>query len=337
MQNLLFSLCSKSNFSKVEDNLKNFITTEISKYAQTHIDQNGNIITKIKNPEATKTLLLDAHYDQIALMVTDIDKGYLRVANYGGIDARILPSLQVKIHCNDRDIDGIICSTPPHIKKDVSKIKIEDILIDTGLTEEKVKKLIQIGDMVTFSEKPKSLLDNKISAPALDNRVSVAILLQIAKVLSKQKLPYNLTFVFSHCEESTGAGAKTSAYASLADEAIVLDVSFADQPDIPNERCFKLSSGPIIGVSPTLSPDMYNKLMSIAKKNKIKYSIEPMPGKTSTNSDHISTTKDGIPTALISIPLRYMHTPVELVDISDLTNSAKLITKYILEGDDINE
>lgn len=337
MKNLLSSLCSRSSFSRTEDNVQDFITKEMSKYAQTHTDQNGNIIATMKNPGATKTLLLDAHYDQIALMVTNIDKGFLKVSNYGGIDVRILPSLQVKIHCKDRDIDGIICSTPPHIKNDVSKIKIEDILIDTGLDEEKAKKLIRIGDVVTFSEKPKALLDNKFSAPALDNRASVSILLQIAKSLSKQKSPYNVTFVFSSCEETTGAGAKTFAYASLADEAIVLDVSFASQPNIPDEKCAKLSSGPMIGVSPTLSSEMYKKLRSLAKKNKIKYSIEPMAGKTGTNADHISITKDGIPTALVSTPLRYMHTPVELVDISDLKNSAKLITKYILEGNDTNE
>lgn len=337
MKNLLCSLCSKSSFSQTENNVKNFIINEISKYARTYTDQNGNIIATIKNPSSTKTLLLDAHYDQIALMVTNIDKSYLRVANYGGIDVRILPSLQVKIHCKDRDIDGIICSTPPHIQKDVSRIKIDDILIDPGLTEEEAKKLIHIGDIITFSEKPKALLDNKISAPALDNRASVAILLNLAKTLSKHKSKYNITFVFSSCEESTGAGAKTSAYASLANEAIVLDVSFASQPYIPNEKCSKLSSGPMIGVSPTLSSDMYQSLISIAKKNKIKYSIEPMPDKTGTNADHISITKDGIKTALISIPLRYMHTPVELVDISDLKNSVKLITKYILEGNDTNE
>lgn len=331
MKNLLCDLCCASSFYKSDRKVSDVIIRELSKYAKVKSDFNGNIIATMGNFESKKNIMLDAHCDQIGFIVTHIKNGFIKIANCGGVDVRMLPGLRVKIYGN-QPVIGIICTIPPHIEKGEKELSIDDIVIDTGLTAEKASSLIEIGDFVGFDESPSILLENRIAAPALDNRVGVATLLQVAKNLSKKKLDCKVTIVFSNCEETTGAGAKTAAYEVNADEAIVVDVSFARQPGIPHSKSAELASGPMIGISPSLSSDVYTKLINIAKNQKIKYNIEPMNGRTGTNADYISISRNGVRTGLVSVPIRYMHTTVEVVDMCDIKNSSKLITKYIVDG-----
>ena len=155
-------------------------------------------------------------------------------------------------------------------------------------------------------------------------------------MLKEKNLESRVTFLFSSQEEIRALGAKTAAFSLNPTEAISVDVSFAKQPNLPEEKCGKLSYGPMIGIAPTLSKEISNKLIDLAKQNHIQYQLEVMNSSTGTTSDIITTSKSGIPGGLLSVPLRYMHTPVEIINTADIETTAKLLTLYILNGGNKN-
>ena len=278
------------------------------------------------------TLMLDAHIDEVAFIVTDIDEsGFLTVQKCGGIDLRTLPARPVIVYGKEK-ITAVFCSTPPHLSsKEQEYTDISEIKIDT-LLGNKAKELISIGDYVTYSSKPVELLGDRISGKSLDDRAGVACIIELAKRLSKKELPFSVAFVLSDSEELGLRGAKTASFKVDADEAIAIDVSFGDGPDILPSECGKLGNGAMIGVSPTIDSKISDKLINLSIQNGIKYQTEVMGGATSTNADVISVTKQGVKTGLISIPLRNMHTDIEVIDTNDLNSVCDLLEHYILSG-----
>ncbi len=302
----------------------------LSKY--TAATKNGlNVVGEIKG-KGNHTLLLEAHIDEVGFVVTDIDEcGFLTVKNCGGIDLRALPARAVTIH-GKRDITGVFCATPPHLAKgdtkydDISALKIDSLL------GENAREVISVGDFVSFKAEAQALLNDRITGKSLDNRAGVACLLEVAKRLSGKELPFNVVFALTDGEELGHRGAKTTAFSTCADAALVLDVTFADGPDIAAKDCGKLSGGGMIGVSPVLDKEISNKLINIAKEKDIPYQIEVMGSATGTNGDVISISKSGVKTGLVSIPLRNMHTDVETVCLNDLSAVCDLLEQYILGG-----
>ena len=338
MEKLLFKLTDIFYISEHNDSTKPIIK-ELSKYAEVTTDRNGNIIGTLGNKDSEKHIMLDAHIDQIGLLVTNIlDNGFLKVCAAGGIDCRILPGSLLKIY-GEETLTGNVSSIPPHLidTEENKFLKPNELYIDTGLTKEEALKIIPLYSYVGFCSKPTKLLNNKITAPALDDRAGVAALLECAKILSKEKVDCKVSIVFSVGEETTALGAKTASFKISPQEAIAVDVSFGKQPGISADNKGVLGLGPMIGFSPTLSKEISCKLIKLAKKNDIPYQYEIMSGKTGTNADSISTTKTGIKTGLVSIPLRYMHTPVEVVDVLDIKNTAKLLAAYVKKGGTFND
>ena len=176
-------------------------------------------------------------------------------------------------------------------------------------------------------------MGGKITSPALDNRCSIAALIRVAELLSGKELDYKVVILLSAQEETYGSGAMTGAFQIDADEAIVVDVSFANQPDVSGQYgSIELDKGPMIGFSPILNRKMTQKLKSLAEAEEIPFQYEAMSGRTGTNADHISVSKGGVKTAMLSIPERYMHTQVEVIHPEDVERTAKLIALYILSG-----
>lgn len=330
IKSTLFALSqavSLGNVSEASDKARKIL----SEYMPTEKCDNLTVTGTLKG-ESDYTLMLDAHIDEVGFVVTDVDdKGFLTVKNCGGIDLRTLPARSVTIHGKQR-LEGVFCSTPPHLSggqieyNDISALKI-----DTTLGE-KARELVSVGDFVSFSQSPCELLGSRVTGKAFDNRVGVTVLLCLAERLSGKKLPFNVAFVLSDMEELGLRGAKTAAYGVNPDEAIVLDVTFGDAPDVsPTDSC-KLGGGAMIGVSPILSKEITEKLKAIAEEKGIDYDLEVMGGSTGTNSDAVSLTRKGVKTGLISIPLRNMHTSVEVVDICDIEAAVSLLEEYILKG-----
>lgn len=296
-------------------------------------DKTGNVVATLDG--TGKTFLLDAHMDRIGLIVTAIEEGgFLRVAKCGGMDARVLAAQDVTVWGKEA-VYGVITSTPPHLLSadDAGKAKdFDDMLIDTGLTKEEAEKLISQGDRVTVRTPVCELLNNRISCAALDDRAGCAVIIRAAEIVSQSENHPTVKLLFSGQEETGGTGAVNGSFLVDADECISVDVSFADAPDMPSKKCGKLDKGPMIGFSPVLSYDISRKLEAVAKEKGIPYQLELMSDATGTNADHIALSKGGIRTGLVSIPLRNMHTGVEIVSADDVENCAKLIAEYILGG-----
>lgn len=307
----------------------------LSQYTETKKTNSNNVIGFLKG-KANYTIMLDAHIDQVGFVVTNIDNnGFLTVSTAGGIDLRSLPSRSVTVHGKEK-ITAVFCSTPPHLSKgdteydDISKIKL-----DTALGE-KAKEIVSVGDFVTYNQECFELSGDLVCGRSFDDRAGVVCLLELAKRLSQKELPINVAFTLSTGEELGLRGAITSAFSVNPNEAIAIDVDFGDGPDVPAEESSVLGEGGIITYSPILEKEIYQKLINIANENNIPYSTFVTGGKTSTDADMISISRDGVKTSLISIPLRNMHSEVEILSLSDLTCLCDLLEKYILSGGAFN-
>ena len=333
LKEVIFELCSAHGVSGSEESAASVAARYLEQLAGVRTDSNGNLYATLENDEAKKTILLDAHLDRIGLIVTDInDNGFVKVDKCGGMDIRVL---QNAVLATEDGLQGTVCSLPPHLS-DGSEDKatpINKIWLDFGMTYEEISKRIFIGDKLTFCNQPAELLGGKITSPALDNRCSIAALIRVAELLSGKELDYKVVILLSAQEETYGSGAMTGAFQIDADEAIVVDVSFANQPDVSGQYgSIELDKGPMIGFSPILNRKMTQKLKSLAEAEEIPFQYEAMSGRTGTNADHISVSKSGVKTAMLSIPERYMHTQVEVIHPEDVERTAKLIASYILSG-----
>ncbi len=306
-------------------------SAELKKYAEVGDFGSIGLIARIDKGK-DKTIMLEAHIDEVGFIVTHVfDDGFVRVTNVGGNDGRILPATPVIIH-GKTDIPAVFTSTPPHLAKDKTDVKTADeSLLDTGIGAE-AKEYICVGDFATYDTCFSQLSGNKITGKALDDRSAVACLIEVAKRIYEKDIPVNVIFCLSEQEELGTRGARTASYAVDCDEAIAVDVSFADAPDVPTAKCGKLSGGAMIGISPILSKSITDKITAIAKEKAIAHQFEVMGGATGTDADVISISKEGIPCGLISIPLRNMHTPCEVVDLTDMTAVCDILENYILCG-----
>lgn len=333
LQQLVFRLCNAPGTPGDENLAAEVAKKELSKYSDVSIDAMGNVIAKLGNSSAKLQLMLDAHMDQIGLIVTGIsDHGFLKIARCGGVDRRILPGSHVIVYGKEI-LHGIVCCLPPHLVEGGAEkiVEIDKMAIDVGLNVEKAKELISLGDRILITGEPRALIGSRVTAAGLDNRAGVAALIRCVELLKNVKINCGLTILLSSREETGEQGAKTGAYTVNPTEAIMVDVSFAEQPQVPENKSGKLSDGPMIGIAPSLNTAMTQKLIALAKEHEIPYQLEVMGGETGTNADKVGTTRDGVRTALLSIPLRYMHTPVEVIDLNDVERTAKLLAEYVKE------
>ena len=333
IKEIIFKLCSTSGVSGHEQPALETAKTLLEPYAEISFTNNGSLIAIIENNNSENSIMLDAHIDRIGFVVTDInDEGFVKLDKCGGIDSRVLTNARIMAN-NDPSFIGTICCLPPHLTdgSEDKAIPISKLWADFGATKKEVTKHINIGDTLTFLSEPKSLIGNRITAPALDNRCGVAVLIRVAQLIKNKSLKSKVIILLSSQEE-------TAAFSVDPDEAIAVDVSFASQPDVSGLYSdIELDEGPMICVSSILDKKMSTDLIECAKRNNIPYQIEPIAGRTGTNADSISISKSGIRTAVVSIPQRYMHTPVEVISLSDVENTAELLASYILEMGEKND
>lgn len=329
---LCFSLAEADGTSGDEAQARELCKKYLSKFMQPQTDTIGSLVGTMGNGQLK--ILLDAHIDRIGLVVREIDeKGFLLVSAVGGVDPRVLVGAEVTVLGSEK-LCGVICSTPPHLltKADKEKgVEIKRLAIDIGLSKKEATEKVSIGDRVIIDSKPLTLLNNKISCAALDDRCGVAsLILAIEKLFGKLK-NCTVALQLSSQEEVGGSGAKTAAYTADSDIAIVVDVGFGTDPYCDKTETNELSKGPSIGISPTLDRDLMLELVEVAKENNIPFQHDVMSGRTGTNADNINISRGGVKTALLSIPLRHMHTAVEVIDVRDVEYTAELIAAYVLK------
>ncbi len=310
------------------------ITDEIKKifyeYAdEVYTDALGSVIAhKKSNNENAPKIMIEAHCDEIGLIVTGItDEGYITFSNVGGVDNRILPSLEVVVHGKD-NINGVIGIKPDNLLEKDKTVKIKDMAVDTGLDVKTVKELVSIGDSITMAQSVGVLGKNQWSGKSLDDRAGVAVLVNVLKELKNEDIDAHIYAVAAVQEEVGCRGAKTAAFLVNPDMAVAIDVTHAITPD-NSEGAFKTGSGVVIATGPNIHPKLYNRLISLCEKHNIKHEIEVEAGDTGTDAWEIQTARAGIPTALVSIPLKYMHTSVETMSLADIKATAKLLKELI--------
>lgn len=333
MEKLVTELCALEGISGFEYRINREIEKLFLPYCdETKIDALGNVIAvkRCGKPNAKK-LLIEAHIDEIGLIVKNIDEnGFITFLNVGGIDPRILPAMEVVVH-GSKDVKGVIGAKPPHIMADGEEknaLKIENIAIDTGLSAEEVKKLVSVGNSITFFVTPKELENGQITGKSLDDRASIAVLIEVMKRL--QNAEVDVYAVAAVQEEVGGFGAMTAGFSVCPDFAIAIDVCHGITPD--NSYCaYELGGGAVITVGPNIHPKMFELLKNTARKHNIKFQIDVDGGNTGTDAWQFQVIREGIPTGLLSIPLKYMHTLVETADIYDIIAVSELITAFISE------
>lgn len=288
--------------------------------------------------DAARRILLDAHIDQIGLVVTNIDDaGFLRVTNVGGVDRRTMPGSRVRVF-GTRPLTGVVCTLLPHLKKDgEEKIRpVSEQAIDLGLSKAEAERLVSVGDRAVLENPLVDLLHHRVAGTALDDRAGCACIIRAAQLLQGTQLDACVMVVCSSREETGGQGATVRAYALKPTEALAVDVSFAKQPGTENLTA-ELGHGPMIGFSAALDRTISQKLVALSKRHGIPYQLEAMGGRTGTNCDAISVSRGGVRTGLISVPQRNMHTPAEVCDLEDMENIARLIAAYVTEGGESHE
>lgn len=303
---------------------------------EVEIDVMGNVLgIRHANHEDAPTLMLEAHLDEIGFLVTHIDdNGFVYTAPAGGIDKRAITAQPVIVF-GDQPYPGVFCSTPPHLSgKDGELPEVSKCGIDVGLSGEEAKKHIPLGSRVSYAPHFTELNTNVISSKALDDRAGIAAILHALRHIEDGQHDVNIAVAFCVQEELGCRGVVPAVRRLQPDHAIVTDVSFALTPDADPRKCGKLGKGVMIGISPILSTAMTDRLFDLAKANGIPYQYEVMGGSTGTDADRVSNSLMGVSTSLLSIPQRYMHSPIEVVDVRDIAAVGDLMAAYIRAFDE---
>jgi endoglucanase len=278
--------------------------------------------------------MLAAHMDAIGLMVTKIDGAFLRITEVGGIDVRVLPGQQVLVHASHapEPLPAIVGSRPPHVLKPADRDKVlslGDLVVDPGLPAAEVARLVQIGDLITFDQPPFEMQDDLLVGKSFDNRVSVAAVTVCLEALRERKHEWDVVAVATTQEEHNLGGARTAAYDLQPDIAIVLDVTWAAAPGVPEHRAFALGEGPTIGLGPNVNPKLHEALVKAAKDAEIPHHVEIIPRHSGTDAFAIQVSRNGVNCGLVGIPLRNMHTPVEIISVRDVSRTGRLLAEFV--------
>lgn len=300
---------------------------------EVNVDRMGNVIgvRRCGKPGAKK-LLLDAHLDEIGLIVTGIEDGFLRFSTIGGVDPRMLPNRELTV-LTQPPILGVVACLPPHVLKDGDEkksIPIPELFVDIGMSQEEAKKRVAIGTPMVFRGGCFSLGEKEMCGKSMDDRACFISLLRAAELLKKETLDVDLYLMGSTQEEISGSGARCGTFAINPDFCVAVDVTHGCTPDVPHpsDRSCEIGGGPAIGVGPNMTRWMTERMVSKAKEQDLPYQLEVMPGHTGTNGWFMQICREGIATSVVSLPLKYMHSPIEVLDLRDLEQLAQLLAAF---------
>ncbi len=302
-------------------------------------DVMGSVHALLRGTKSGPRFMLAAHMDEIGLMVTYIsDEGFLSVSAIGGVDAAILPGLRVDVHTTGGPLRGVVGRKPIHLIKSEERknvTPIDQLVIDLGLPGDKVKELVCVGDPITFGVGFERFGEDMAISRAFDDKVGVWIAAAVLKRLAQAGRTSGDFIAAATVQEEIGTrGATTSAYGLNPDVAIAFDVTHAtDYPGIEKTKYgeFICGGGPVIARGPNINPEVFARLVAAAKKENIPYQIEAEPGATGTDARAIQIARAGIPCGLVSVPLRYMHTPTEVICLKDLDATVDLLVRFALD------
>lgn len=302
----------------------------------------GSVHARLEGAGEGPSLMIAAHMDEIGLMVTYIsDEGFLSIAAVGGVDAAILPGMRVDVHTREGALRGVVGRKPIHLitpdeRKTVTSI--DKLVIDLGLPAERVKEAVRIGDVITFGVGFEEFGEGFAVSRAFDDKCGVWVAARVMEELAAAGRAKGAYIAAATVQEEIGTrGAMTSAYGVNPDVAIAFDVTHAtDYPGIEKTKYgdIKCGGGPVIARGPNINPVVFERLVAAAEAEGIAYQLEAEPSVTGTDARAIQVTRGGIPCGLVSVPLRYMHTPTEVVALSDLEDTVRLLVRFALDLDE---
>lgn len=330
---ILNELSEKSGVSGYEHFLQPDLNDLFTSFETTlSSDCLGNCYFEKKGFNSKQSIMLAAHSDEIGLMVTHIDqRGFLHFTAVGGIDGRTLIHQEVIVH-GLKDVNGIICFIPSQDNMDAERKRAIDpinMVIDIGYGQERANEIVKPGDIVSIVRKPLNLLNEITSGKALDDRAGITVLAICLNELNRIKHRHNVIAVATVQEEIGLRGALTSSQRLNPSIAIAVDVTHAQTLDSKSQVNTYLGKGPVITLGPNIYPDIFSRLVSSAKEHRLPYQLQPVPGPTGTDARVIQLVGYGIPTGLVSIPLRYMHTSLETASLSDIVDCGRLLACFI--------
>jgi tetrahedral aminopeptidase len=341
-KNFLKQLISLPGLSAFEDPVREVIAETwrplvdelgISRIGSLHGLKRGS------GPEPRPRIVLAAHMDAIGLMVTQLTPdGFLHFTKIGGVDPRILPYTPVLVHASGvkgqvRPLPGIIVQPPDSLLPPAQKgkpVKMEHLLVDTGLRADETRSFVRPGDLISFATDPVELAGETLAGHTLDNRASVAAVTTCLDELSHIRHAWDVYAVATVQEEVSLLGAYTSPYEIRPQIAVAIDVTFAKGPGVSGDyRTFALGKGFTLDWGPNTHPAVFDSFKVLAERLDLPFSVSVYPSYSGTDAMGMQLVAEGIPTMVVGIPLRYMHTPVELVSYKDIARTGHLLAQYI--------
>ncbi len=345
VKDFLQKLSESVGVSGYEHTVRDLIIEEFRPYVdEISVTPMGSVIALKRgthNPQSktpAPKVLIEGHMDEIGLMVTDIERGFLRFTQVGGFDVRVLLAQEVIVH-GKQELPGIIGARPPHVLTAEEREKVipmSDLFIDLGLPEDRVHELVKVGDTITLARKMVPLKNNLVAGKAFDDRCAIVTIAEALRHLSTLKHTWDV-YAIANVQEEAGVGflgATTTTYQINPDVAIALDVSHADQPNTTEINAVPLNDGMGIAMGPNIHPLVHKKLAEVAQANEIPFEVTAYTGATGTDAWAIQVVREGIPTGLIDIPLRYMHTSVETLSLNDLERIGRLMALFCASLDE---
>ena len=305
------------------------------------IDKMGSVVALKRGEQSDDKrdkILLAAHLDEIGLMVTKIeDGGFMHITRIGGVDVSTLPGQSVLVGARHAvPLRGVIGAKPPHLQEPAESgkpVKMEDLYVDTGRSKEELEEIVEVGTLVRIESDFTELANGYIAAQAFDDRAGVASLVETMRRLTVRKHAWDVYAIATAQEEVSGLGAMTAAFRIEPQIALAIDVTFGDSPGSPERRVYPLNKGPAVGLGPNFHPRITQKLCDLAKEHEIPYQIEADPRPGGTDAYWLQVSRAGIPAGLLSIPLRNMHTTVEVLKLEDIKRLAELLSIFISQLD----
>ena len=297
------------------------------------IDRLGNLVgvRRCGKPGAKK-LLLDAHLDEVGMVVTGIKDGFLRFTAHG-VDARMLPDREVTV-LTDPPMLGVVACLPPHVLSEEQRERapeIKDLFIDVGMDQKEAERRIPIGTPVVYQADVVRLGARQMCAKAMDDRACFAALLRAVELLRDKELDVDLYVLGSVCEEVSGVGATVAVQAVMPDYCVAVDVTHGRTPDSAKDETFVMGGGPVVGIGPNMTRWMTKRLLDDGAAMGMSVQKEIMGGNSGTNGWGMQIANEGVATAILSLPLKYMHTPVEVVELSDVEDCARLLAAFVVD------
>ena len=337
---LLKKLSEAVGVSGYERAIRDLLREHSAPYVDEFVDDPLGSLSMLKRGRqpgdySRRKIMLAAHIDEIGAIVTRIDRGFIYFTNVGGLDRRLLLGQEVTVF-GRQTYHGLIASSPPHFAtQDRTKYpELEVYQIDLGLPAEVVAENVRVGDLVAIKKAPAELMGGLLTGKAMDDRAAVVSLYECLRELSRVQHTWDVYAVATSQEEVGLKGAQSSAHRISPDIAIAIDVTFADTPGVVNGHNISLNRGPVITYGANLHPVVTQGLIKTAAKLEMGIQHEYEPGATGTDAWAIQISQDGIPTALIGLPLRYMHSPVETVSLKDVERVGRLMAHFIADLDE---